>query len=715
MSILILAEKPLIGQEIAKVLPGSLQVSREEGVLRKGNYVIAWAYGHLLRLKAPESYHEKYKEWKLEELPIFFEEWELEVKPEAEKRVRQIGKLLKEAEQVIHAGDVDEEGQLLIDELLRWHRYSGTVKRLDTSSLTEGDLKRAFANLKGNQECEREGWAAYARSVADYVMGINMSRYFSIKNQLRLSVGRVQSPTLGLVVNRDLIIESHKKVLYYKVYADFKLDGQQVKAEFIPNKEEPSLEDGKMMMKSYAIQKQQMLQRLDALPVKVEKRSVKEAPPLPFNLVKLQSYCGKKWGYTPTDVMAITQALREKYKAITYNRSDCQYLSEEHYKEAPGVIAKVLKNLPEYVHHEISTDRKSRCFQDENVSAHHAIIPTAIYVDISQFTEKEKNVYQAICAYYLVQFLPEATKEKTILQVDLPQEEELKAAAVKTIKPGYRELLRIPGEQPNPLSLVRKGGYIEKIIQAEIKELETRPPARYTESSLNEDMTRIAKYVTDPEVKQILLDKDKDKKGENGSIGTSSTRGMIIDNLVKRGFLELNGKNLISTQLGRELYRILPDEAKKADVTARWWAVLEDVKKDGNYQMLIHQVLSAVKQILHTEYPLINKAISLQGRNTVRTAVGRCPKCGDMIMATSKGFFCEKRDCTFALWPKMKFFTNEIAITPEKAKALLGSKKRAAFTLKNKEGNSYQGYLKIKLNGDFVNFEFDGLVKRGKR
>ncbi|MBQ8300662.1 MAG: DNA topoisomerase III, partial [Clostridia bacterium] len=231
--ILVIAEKPSLGRDIADALSGTVK-ERNNRFIRKGDYTVTWVFGHMLSLKEPEDYDIKYKKWSLDELPIFFDDWGQKIGEDANnnrgyetkaQRVGLIGELLNESEGVIHAGDPDEEGQLLIDEILRWFNYDKPVKRLNTGDTTRGGLIKALSNMTDNKDSLNEGWSAYARSVADLMIGVNMSRFFTCNNSgALLAVGRVQTPTLGLVVNRDLQIEGHKKSIYYDIFADIDVD-----------------------------------------------------------------------------------------------------------------------------------------------------------------------------------------------------------------------------------------------------------------------------------------------------------------------------------------------------------------------------------------------------------------------------------------------------------------------------------------------------------
>lgn len=715
--ILVIAEKPSLGKDIAAALPGT--ATNKDGCIYKGDYVVTWVFGHMLTFKDPEDYDEKYKKWELAQLPIYFENWGQKIGKDSAKKqgtisksakVKQIGALLKQADMVIHAGDPDEEGQLLVDELLRWFHYKGPVKRLDTGNTVLPAMQKALKNMRDNASCENAGYSAYGRALADLIVGINMSRYFSIKNNKFVSVGRVQTPTLGLVVARDYAIENHVKTRYYELFGKLSVSDKEIECKFETFKENPALTDGRFLDKDYLNVKASDILNKNFSDIKISKKIEKESPPLPFNLVKLQSYCGSTWGYSPAEVMAITQRLREEYKAITYNRSDCQYLSDEHFAEAPGVVASAVQNLG-YNLANYDTSIKSRCFNNDNITAHFAIIPTITKFDVAKLTEKERNVYTIIANYYLAQFMPPAIKEKTVLLIELPNGESLNASSTIVKEKGYLSLLKPKKEiETTVLSDFPEGIYSGTVIGTDIKEKETKPLPRYTKSSLNEDMTRIAKYVDDPEIKELLLLKDRDKKGENGSIGTSATRSGIIEILIKRGFLEEKGKTLISTSLGRELYRILPDEIKKADLTAKWWSMQEDIRLgDKNYMYLVNNVLSTVKGIINTEYDRINVtsgAGAKSGSVADRKIVGKCPKCGAEVVEKEKLFGCVNSDCNFALWKNDKFLASQgKKMTVTLARAFLLKRRALVRGMVGKSGKTFDALVEVNFDGKYPQYK----------
>lgn len=644
MKSLIIAEKPELAKSIVNAIDGKL--NKNDGYFEKGNYVVTWAYGHILRLKVPEEYDEENKNWDMKQLPIYFKNWGKIPIDKTRKQFNVIKKLINECDEIINAGDIDEEGQLLIDEIIEYCKFKGTVKRIQTSAFNEDYLKKALKNLEPNSKYETWGKSANARAIADYMVGINLSRYFSILNGTTLSVGRVQTPTLGLVVNRDLAIENHIKEKYYDGYVDININGNIIKAK---------LENKDNIVYKNQNELKQILDKFINKNVKVNitKQIKNENAPLPFNLTKLQSHISKKYKIKPNETLKITQDLREKYHAITYNRSDSQYLNEEHYKEAPGVIKKVLNNIDLKLDLDYSNLPHSKCFDNSKVTAHHGIIPTSVDIDLSKMNDKEQKIYKEICMYYLIQFIRPIKKEITYLGTDEQNGYKFKASSTKILDEGFNKYLYKTNNenQESVLSKISEGLYTGTINKSDIKEIETKPLARYTQASLIEDMTRISKYVDDPEIKEILKRKDKDKEGENGSIGTSATRASIIQNLIKRGYIKEEKDKVISTELGREYYNILPDEWKKADLTAKWWIIQEEIR-DGkaDQNKLLDSILLDIKKVIATKD--VSKFKLKKNYKNEKTIVGHCPLCGKDIIESNKSFYCSgfKEGCKFSVW-----------------------------------------------------------------
>ncbi|MBE6035569.1 MAG: type IA DNA topoisomerase [Clostridiales bacterium] len=727
--VLYLAEKKVLAEAIAEALPGAAQSTG--GVIYKGDNVITWLSGHLLALKDPEDYNPDFKKWDLSVLPLYFPNWENKPGKGNEERVKQIGELIKKADTIVNCGDVDEEGQLLVDEMLRWFNYNGVCKRLDTANTTIPALKKALSRMKDNSEMENDGYSAYARQVSDMLFGINLTRYYSKKYNALLTVGRVQTPTLGLVVNRDLQIESHKKVFYYTLNGMLTVADNRFSIKYTPEKDLPELTDGKFLSDVFL---REIVTDFSGktLSYTVKKERQKKSAPLPYNLTELNKDCGKKWGYNPDRVMRITQSLRDDFSAITYNRSDCQYLSTEHFREAPGTIKAACKNLSIDAT-QFDSSIKSRAFNDANITAHFAIIPTETDVDVAKLSTEQKNVYELICRQYLAQFMPQCVEEKTNIMTPLSLNGKsigkFEGTETVIISPGYLAFLKpekaiekkddedsAEDENAIGLSNLNPGKY-DGIISSEkdfrIDKKVTKPPQRYTQTDLYDDMTRISKYVDDPAIKRLLEEKDKDKKGENGSIGTSATRAEIITKLIKNGYLEEQDtgkkKILISTAKGRTFYKMLPESIKKADTTALWWVIQEDIKAGRKpYNALIEKVLETVTKVVNgsiapSEDTDMSKLVQSNDK-----PLCKCPSCKGDIIKGKFGPYC-KQKCGFVMGMVCGKKVNETEFV-----YLCQGKKVMMRGLKKKAGGTFDAYVQSKGIEEF-SYEKDGTVYNGKR
>ena len=681
MRSLIIAEKPELGRAIAAAIDGHGKEVR--GVIRKQNVIITWASGHLLRLCEPDEYDARYKKWKKEDLPICFENWKLVPDGNKKDRVEQIMALMQECDQIIHAGDPDDEGQFLIDEILDYAQNEKPVKRVYINDNTPANIKKAFHALIDNDEKLRAvGRSAYARAVADYVVGINYSRLFSLLLRRKgMSVGRVQSPTLGLIVMRDEAIDNHVKQKYYELQSDGHIQELDTTITFQLKPKSELLDDGKHILHRNIMEdiEREILSKPEQK-VKIDEKFMDVKPPLPFNLAKLQAHMNARYGFDLSKTDQITQTLRDRYQAITYNRSDSQYLKEEHFQEADKVLPHVMNKLNET--YPVDYKLHSECFNDKYVTAHHAIIPTLSDFNIAQLLPDERRVYEEICRYYIMQFLPPIRKRQ-LSAVIKTEYGDLRATSTYVLDEGYKKYFTpekeesAEDEENDSRFDLPKGTYPINLINSEIQEKETNPPKRYTQASLIRDMTSIAKYVQDKEIKDILKKKDKDKKGENGSIGTSATRSQIVETLIKRRYVEMKGKNIISTQLGKDFYHLLPEEIKKPDLTAKWWVIQEDIKEgNADVKTLVDSVLEAFVPHLNKDYSHLRVSGEVEIDDD-RPAVGICPVCGNKIVENSKGFGCVnyRNGCKFALWKEDRFFQSiEKELTLPMAEKLLKDK-----------------------------------------
>lgn len=704
---LIIAEKPELAEDIANAILIQYK-SLGKGYFKNDEYVVISSFGHVLELAEPEQIDEKFKDrYNIDLLPIFFNNWKKvpSKEPYKQKRLKEIKDQLTHAEFVIHAGDPDDEGQLLIDEILDYYNYSGRVYRVFVNDNIPKNIQAAFKNMKLNDQVERNnGLAAYARQMADKTEGINDSRLANIRlNTSGLTIGRVQTPTLALVVNRDLAIENHVKEQYYILSAFYNLVDDQGKelqnVQFVFKPDKDYTEDGKR------IKNKQILESVEQslgkkISVNAEEQIEKEDPPMPYSLNTLSSEMNEKYGYSSSKTLEITQSLRDKHKAITYNRSDSEYLKEEHFKNAPQLISQIFENLDK--EYPVDMKIKRKCFNDQYAPVHHAIIPQEHKIVMNNLSAEEKNVYIAICNRFIMQFLPSVTRRKSNIEYKLANGV-MSCSTSEVIDWGYKTHLGNP-QAENAQNYIPQGQYIACLEKSLIHEEETKPLKKYTEGSLIKDMCSIAKFVTDPQIKKILKLKDKGKKGENGSIGTVATRGSIIDILKKRGFIEEQGKNIVSTTLGKDFINIIPDELKNPDLTAKWW-ILQEMVRDGKKSPNV--IMNSV-----VDEFIKRKDKAFVGINLKRTeaCITQCPKCGANIYKRRNKnkdiyYVCEnhKNGCPIILNEKIKYFDNLLILTEKKLVTLL-SGKEVTFKILNSKKEKYSAlfYLDVvNVNGKF--------------
>lgn len=632
---LVIAEKPMLARDIARAICGK-QVSETARLPISGNgYTVIACAGHLLELVEPDAVNPAWgKPWSLDVLPIQIDDWAKEPTEDKKDLVERIDSLLPEAECVINAGDPDDEGQLIVDEVLDYLGYEGEVLRVYVNDNIEKNIVKAFERLVPNEQCRPAGDAAYARQMADKCFGVNETRLATKRLGGLFSVGRVQTPTLGLVVNRDEAIENHVTRKYYELTATggcADASGAPV-FKFKPDKD--MLAGEKHIFDRDALDGNKA--RLDgsdrAFSTAISKKV--ENPPLPYNLTVLLSDMSRRYGFSASKTQQITQDLRDKYKAITYNRSDSQYLKEEHFAQAPVVLAQAMENVGATWPLDYSIH--SKAFNEKNVTAHHGIIPQEIEAPVSDMTEDEAKVYTAIVERYAAQFLSPAIYDVSTSSFDVESgtfqavSTHLREAGFKSVFPHMSKSGKADGDG-SKTPWLPEGTHHLTAIACEITEGETTPPVPYTEGTLITDMASIAKYVTDPEVVEILKRKDDGKKGEHGGIGTTATRASIIEKLKERGYLEEVEKDktvqLRSTDKAKAFYRLLPPEIRGADVTARWWLIQQDIAEGkADVNALQQSVIDVFKAHQDTAY--VGASIA---------PVGKCPICGaDVVQKKGK-------------------------------------------------------------------------------
>lgn len=587
------------------------------GYTEIGKYFVTAASGHILELKPPEAYDSALKKWNLDTLPIYFENWENVPKEAFAGRVKMMGSLLKKVDTVVNAGDPDDEGQYLVDEILEYFSFQGKVMRIDTSSMEISDFEKKLRNPDDNAKWAPQGDAARARSISDFVVGINYSRLFTVmhQNELRgdngknkvFKIGRVKTPTLNLVVTRDLAIENFtvRKHFGLKMAAFKQSDGPSFPVAFSPAKDNPILEDGYVMNQSDMLRTGRVLDGKEC-PGTISKKKKSAAAPLPFTGAVLQSHCYKKYGIPLKKTIEAADALRLKHHLITYARTDCPYLREEHFVDAPNVVPSVLQNLGlDPGKTRIDLKRKSKCFNDKKVTVHFGIIPTKSKANIDKLTDIEKKVYTEVAHRYIALFMEDCKKETTSAVIPIKGDNCMKASSTQTLVAGWTALLSRDDDKDSPLSElsgIKSGKHQFLLSLPEIVEKTTRPPARYTPASLLDDMSSIARFMKDPELKRVLIERDKDNPEAHGSIGTVATREETISELIKSEMLELKGGKIISTAFGRRLIEVAPTEIKRLETTAEWYLTQEGIR-DGSArpEVLIQSVLNMTTQRIEQE------------------------------------------------------------------------------------------------------------------
>ena len=709
---LIIAEKKELAEAIVAAIPGEKKYNGSSIII--GDYIACWIYGHILTHKEPEEIDPSLKKWKLDTLPIYFSKWDKKILPYRKDLFNTVKDLIhsNEITEIIHAGDADSEGQYLVDELLEYCSNKKPVKRLMVNDNTLGGVQKAFSKIEDNSKYTALGKSAEARAIADMIVGFSLSRFYSIINNAKLSIGRVQTPTMALVVNRDNEIKNHIKEKYYNLYLKTNINDIDIDLRYSSKERIMDKSIYEEFINNVGDKTSNLL---------ITKKENYRTTPLPYNLSDLESDAATLFKYSAKKTMDITQNLRDKYKAITYNRSDCRYLSEEHFKEAPKLIPLVAEKLNFTATFDFN--EKSRCFNDKYVTAHHGIIPTGAG-DFEQFSQEEKNIYKLIAERYLIQFLEKVKIEKTEAKVEI-NEAIFKKSSIKILEPGYTKYFKVleddnendeevEEKKENNLSKIPGGEYQIKINNSNffIEEKETTAKKPYTEATLIKDLNNIAKYVKDPEIRELLKSKDKDKKDVNGSIGTTATIPGILEGLIEKGFLTRKEEKIISTELAKEYLKILPESLKTPDSTALWWSIQEKIARgEAKLEDLTLSVLEDVKTIINSEHKTISSEFSTLKQE--KEIIGVCPKCGEPIYEGEKNFYCNgyKSGCDFKLWKKIKVFNQkEVTITKQDAKTLLNKGTILITGLTNKAGKKYKANFKLEINDKYVNLSLDSFV-----
>lgn len=592
---LFIAEKP----SVAKVITENIGIKKKNKNFIECNdgSVVTWCYGHMFELAEPDEYtpdtvplsNKGRKIWRFEELPIFPEKFVLRPRKEAlvKEQLKVIKQLLKEANEVIHAGDPDREGQLLIDELLEEFKVKVPVKRYWANAQDNTSVSRALESLKDNADFVSLGTAARYRSFADWIVGMNLTRAFSIKARILVTMGRVQSPTLKLVVDRDRAIANFKPIDFFKIYASQtalnNLEQYDETNVFVSLLQTDNLDntdaEGRIIDKNYAENIIGEIKNQSGKILSVTKTPKKKHQPLGFSLAEITAKASSLWGFAAQQTLDVCQSLYEK-KLTSYPRTDCSYLPEVQFGDRIEVLKAIKDNCPTLGILVDGADLSihSKTWNTEKTTAHHAIIPT-MQIDKSQLSNDEQKIYELIARNYIAQFYPiyEYLDTEIVSQISSYT---FKAKGKTVINKGWlvcyekdNYIVDDNGATDQISNMVLPNVFIDDVTKcdkAEIKDAKTKSPSPFTEGALIKAMENIYKYIDEEEYKKDLKDGD--------GIGTSATRANIIAELKRKDYLTNRGKNIVSTAVGQSAIDIIPEQVKSPVLTAVFESMLSGIE-----------------------------------------------------------------------------------------------------------------------------------------
>lgn len=637
MTALYLCEKPSQAKDIARVLGAN---QRRDGYFEGQQVIVTWCFGHLLEMAAPEDYDPELKSWRFETLPIIPGQWIWKVRKDAKKQYNIIVGLFKKADEIVISTDADREGESIAREVMDRGGWKGPVSRLWLSALDDQSIRKALANRLPGERTAALYAAAMSRSKADWLVGMSLSRLYTLSARQSgyeggvMSVGRVQTPTLKLVVDRDRVIENFKPVPYYDVTATFQSHDQ---ASFLGKWQVPedlADDEGRCFRRAAAQTVADRCRGKTARVSNVATKRVKESAPLPYSLSALQQEASNRFGMGAQAVLDTAQALYETHKLTTYPRTDCDYLPQAQFDSAAAIID-VLKGDDEFrsIAERADLSIRSKAWNDNKITAHHAIIPTGVKCK-GALDANESRLYELIVRRYLAQFYPDHEYDQTTIDLAVG-EDRFKATGRRVIVPGWKLALQ-RDDQENPKNketalpkLVK--GDATRVVDCRVEDKETQPPARYTEGTLIQAMKNVGKWVDNPVLKKRLK--------ETSGIGTEATRASIIDLLLKRGFIAKQKKYLVSSEKARTLIDALPEPVKDPATTAVWEQALEDIAQgNGNpdrfvddQARMVTRLVERVRQGMPAEF----KALA------ANTKTYECPECGHPLARRNgkKGFF----------------------------------------------------------------------------
>ena len=615
---LYIAEKPSVAKAIIAEL--GIKEHKKTYVITKSGDLVSWCFGHLMELADPDVYtsddvpktKDGKKIWRVEDLPIMPNKWQNVVKSDCKAQFKVLGTLLKKCTEVVNCGDPDREGQLLVDEVLEHYGNKKPVYRYWVSAQDSASVKKGLKNLQPNQKFKGMLMAAKGRQRADWLLGMNLTRAYTLSAKKNggksvLSVGRVQTPTLNLVAQRDLAIKNFKPVPYFVIKGTFNKD-KPFEATFKPQDNLKGLDPEKRLIDPQVV-KAILTKAQNAKTAKVinfDNKNKTLEQPKAMSLADIQQFASSKWGFSAQKTLNICQALYEKHKLTSYPRTDCEYLPESQFQEASKVLSALKALNPSFATLIDAADLsiKSKTWNDKKITAHHGLIPTMQSGNLSALSDDERKIWEVIARRYIAQFYPPCIMAIVSITLDVAGFTFV-ASGSSIINKGFKVALGAleeteddnkSKETEQKLPVLKEGSEIDCINFSPLKE-KTKAPSAYTEGTLIRAMENIHSVVEDPVFKKYL----KDGYG----IGTSATRAAIIDELKKKGFLEVEGKKLKATPLAFKLLSVLPDMAKNPVLTALFESKLKDVE---NGKMTLDEFEAEQRQFVMQQ---VKKALAM--------------------------------------------------------------------------------------------------------
>ena len=644
MKSLVLAEKPSVARDIARVLGCSKKLN---GAIEGNRYVVTWALGHLVTLADPEEYDKKYKEWKLEDLPMMPKKMELVVIKQTAKQYHAVKTQLyrKDVNEIIIATDAGREGELVARWILEKSGCRKPIKRLWISSVTDKAIKAGFSSLKDGREYDTLYSAAWARAEADWLVGINATRALTCKYNAQLSCGRVQTPTLAMIEKREEEIRSFKPETYYGI----NLMAEGIRFTWQDKKSGSARSFSKERIET-------LKQKMQGAPLfikEVEKKAKKTYAPALYDLTELQRDANKKFGFSAKETLNIMQRLYENHKILTYPRTDSRYLSSD----VIGTLKERLKACAVGPYKKMAGSlsmkpvKANKSFvDDKKVSDHHAIIPTEQFVQLEHLTNEERKIYDLVVRRFLAVLYPPFEYEQTTVKAGC-EEEEFLAKGKIVLKEGWKEAYEgnwsdeEDDEQKGESALreqklpnLEKGMQFSKNIRIEIVTGMTRPPAHFNEATLLSAMENPVRYMESRDAKTVKT------LGETGGLGTVATRADIIDKLFHSFLMEKRGKEIFITSKGRQLLKLVPEDLKKPELTADWENKLSKIAEGKLKDKVFLSEIRIYAQELTQE---IKTGDGTFRHDTLTNT--KCPVCGKRMLAVngknSKLLVCQDREC----------------------------------------------------------------------